>query len=318
MTGRFASLAALVLLAVAANPALAQAPEPSTDPETILGLTVRNDRMTVPVAIAGSQPRPFIVDTGAERSVVSHQFATSLGLEPGEAVTLLTMTGRHPAATAKVPGLVIGPLPGSGPFEAPLLDAANLGAHGLLGIDQLQTRMVSIDLDRWQMSVRAAPRRRTRAAPDEIVVSARSRFGQLIVTQAYYGSMRVTMVIDTGSAVTVGNSVLQRRIARSLGRSQPIVLRSVAGGRIEMPYAATSKIRIGEAQIADLPVAFADVPPFARFGLDDRPALLLGMDALRLFSRVDIDFANRQVRFTLPRNVRRDAPLPLLNPSGLR
>jgi hypothetical protein len=50
-----------------------------------------------------------------------------------------------------------------------------------------------------------------------------------------------------------------------------------------------------------MPVAFADVTPFARFGLSHRPALLLGMDALRSFRRVDIDFPNRQVRFLMPR-----------------
>jgi hypothetical protein len=32
--------------------------------------------------------------------------------------------------------------------------------------------------------------------------------------------------------------------------------------------------------------------------------LLLGMDALRQFRRVDIDFANREVRVSLPRRPR--------------
>jgi hypothetical protein len=50
-----------------------------------------------------------------------------------------------------------------------------------------------------------------------------------------------------------------------------------------------------------MPIAFADVAPFERFGLVKRPALLLGMDALRSFRRVDIDFPNRQVRFLMPK-----------------
>ena len=53
-----------------------------------------------------------------------------------------------------------------------------------------------------------------------------------------------------------------------------------------------------------MPVAFADVAPFERFGLTKRPALLLGMDALRIFRRVDIDFPNRQVRFLMPEGTR--------------
>ena len=37
-----------------------------------------------------------------------------------------------------------------------------------------------------------------------------------------------------------------------------------------------------------------------RLRLLDRPAVLLGMDALRLFRRVSVDFANRRVRLLLP------------------
>jgi hypothetical protein len=56
--------------------------------------------------------------------------------------------------------------------------------------------------------------------------------------------------------------------------------------------------------LQELPVAFADVPPFARFGLTDRPALMLGMDALRAFRRVEIDFPDRKLRLLLPRGGR--------------
>ena len=38
----------------------------------------------------------------------------------------------------------------------------------------------------------------------------------------------------------------------------------------------------------------------ASSSLTDRPAILLGMDALRLFDRVSVDFANRRVRVLLP------------------
>ena len=55
-----------------------------------------------------------------------------------------------------------------------------------------------------------------------------------------------------------------------------------------------------------LPIAFADVAPFRKFGLTKEPALMLGMDALRLFRHVDVDFANREVRFSLPRDTVRD------------
>ena len=47
-------------------------------------------------------------------------------------------------------------------------------------------------------------------------------------------------------------------------------------------------------------IAFADAPPFRKLGLDKRPALFLGMTQLKLFRRIAIDFAMREVLFDLP------------------
>jgi hypothetical protein len=71
-------------------------------------------------------------------------------------------------------------------------------------------------------------------------------------------------------------------------------------------YTQIERLDIGGVGFNNLPIAFADVAPFRKFGLTKVPALMLGMDALRLFRRVDVDFANREVRFAVPRNVHRD------------
>ena len=57
---------------------------------------------------------------------------------------------------------------------------------------------------------------------------------------------------------------------------------------------------IGGLRLQNLSIAFADAPPFRRLGLDERPAMLLGMNELRAFRRVAIDFATRKVLFDLP------------------
>ena len=62
-------------------------------------------------------------------------------------------------------------------------------------------------------------------------------------------------------------------------------------------------LEIARVGFHSIPIAFADALPFKRFGLMDTPALMLGMDTLKLFRRVQIDFANREIRLTLPRNV---------------
>ena len=42
------------------------------------------------------------------------------------------------------------------------------------------------------------------------------------------------------------------------------------------------------------------IAPFAALDLEKKPAMFLGMDALRKFDRMAIDFANRKIYFLLP------------------
>ncbi|KQN25170.1 hypothetical protein ASE86_02620 [Sphingomonas sp. Leaf33] len=291
----------LGLLPIASD--VAQAPPP---PDTApVALTVVEDRMTVPVQIAGAGPFRFVIDTGSERTVISRQLASTLGLASAGAVNVVTMSGRTRVGTVIIPSLSLSSVPGIGRIDAPALDAQNLGGMGLLGIDTLQNHKVIIDLDARTMAVAPSVRlkRTPIAVPGEIVVRARSTMGQLIVTDADVDGTKVRVVLDTGSAITVGNSALKRLMQRT-GRFRPLILHSVTGGTVTTDYGRAGRIRLASVQFTDMPIAFADVAPFAHFGLDRRPALMLGMDALQSFRRVDIDFANREARFLLPRGIR--------------
>lgn len=287
-------------------------PVPPQDPElispesvmeaTLLTLGEIDQRLTVPVAVNARGPYNFIIDTGAERTVVSRELANTLRLSSGRPVTLLSMTGRSQVDTVLVPDLMIKSIGIQHSVIAPKLEARNLGAIGLLGIDTLRDHQVSIDFVRGTMEVRKSEKRAKfqRRSSDEIVVTAKSVFGQLIVTDAYYGNTRIQVVLDTGSQVSMGNTALRKRIG-TRRKTQPIELTDVTGDKTMADYTTVPGIKVGDVLFGSMPVAFADVAPFERFGLTKRPALLLGMDALRSFRRVDIDFPNRQVRFLMPK-----------------
>lgn len=292
----------LLPLMIATGAQDAAVPDAAGGEDGVVAIQTVATRMTVPVSVAGAAPRPFVVDTGAERSVVSRQLAAQLGLAPGPQIRVTTMTGESRVPTVRVPTLAVGPVRETRAFDAPALEAVHLGAEGLLGIAQLRDHMVAIDFDAGEMAVR--PSRADRAAPppprdpDEVVIVARSRMGQLIVTDAVLEGHRVTVVLDTGSQVSIGNLALQRRLRR-IPLKGPIELTGVTGQTLSVNYHLAQEVRIGGVAMRGLPVAFADVPPFARFGLGQRPALLLGMDALRAFRRVEIDFPARRVRFVM-------------------
>jgi predicted aspartyl protease len=310
-------LRALLLLALPFGAAAVGSPvqDPDSVPAavtdtTLIDLGTLDSRLTVKVAVGQSGPYNFIIDTGAERTVVSRELAGTLQLTPGMPINVTSMTERSTVDTVIVPELYIQSIGQRQTITAPALYARNLGAAGLLGIDTLSKNQVSIDFETGVMTVRPseAHRRPSTHTDDEIVVTAHSKFGQLIVTDAFYDGARIQVVLDTGSTVSMGNNALRRLVGNRLRQKnmQQIQLTSVTGGHLQADYTLVPNIKIGDVQFDTLPVAFSEVAPFKRFGLIQRPALLLGMDALRSFRHVDIDFPNRQVRFVMPR----DTPLP--------
>jgi hypothetical protein len=73
----------------------------------------------------------------------------------------------------------------------------------------------------------------------------------------------------------------------------------VTGVTAKLQLAVIDELRLGSVILRDVPMAFADLPPFALFGLSGGPALLLGTDLLEKFRRVSLDFQARKVRFQL-------------------
>jgi hypothetical protein len=74
---------------------------------------------------------------------------------------------------------------------------------------------------------------------------------------------------------------------------------SVTGRTLPADFTQIGRVRIGSVEIANLPVAFADAATFKQFGLARKPAILLGMQTLRLFEKVTIDFPRREIRFVM-------------------
>ena len=146
-------------------------------------------------------------------------------------------------------------------------------------------------------------------------MTAKRRSGQLIFTDATIAGIEVNVIIDTGAEMSIGNSALQKRMqkrAKELGDDNLLI--AVTGETLGVEFGRLREFRIGRARFANLLVAFADAPPFKRFGLANKPTLLMGMDMLRKFDQVAIDFPNRKIHFLTPRN----APLYTSDSIGTR
>jgi hypothetical protein len=136
----------------------------------------------------------------------------------------------------------------------------------------------------------------------EIVVRARRQRGQLILTQVRAAGLPLEAVVDTGSEITIGNSLLRDKLIRgNRDKFVTVAATGVTGVTMNMQLARIGELRLGSVTLRNVPIAFADVPPFEVFGLTEEPALLLGTDLLETFRRVSLDFRSRKVRFQLRR-----------------
>ncbi|HEY8435174.1 MAG TPA: retroviral-like aspartic protease family protein [Sphingomicrobium sp.] len=291
------------LQAVAGVPAI----DSKTQTEDVKFKNDRNDRMTVPVRLSGAGPFQFLVDTGADRTAISSELAGKLGLATGESASIHTVTGVSTVSTANMPDLQLTRRPVK-VSDAPMLDSQNIGADGIIGVDTLRSQSVEFDFEKDTISIVPSATPEFRDDPNVIVVQAARKNGRLVFTDAEANGHPLTVVIDTGGQISIGNRALHDQL---LGRglidpSKQVELQSVTGAMITGDYMFVRDVEIGGLTLKNLAIVFADAHTFKELKLDDKPALLLGMNAIRAFKKVSIDFASRKFRVVLPESSQLD------------
>jgi hypothetical protein len=255
-------------------------------------------RLSVDVLVNGRGPYKFIVDSGADTSAVGLRIARDLELPLGTQAILNGMTSRNLVDRVRVAELSFGPS-SIKDLEVPALREYDLGGDGMIGIDALVQQRLMMDFEKHLVKVEDA-RKPVRYNPNDIVITARRTRGQLILTHVQAGGFPLDAIIDTGSEITIGNSALRDKLIRkNRAKFQTVQVTGVTGAKMNLDIAIIRKIEIGPILLEDVPIAFADVPPFKMFGLSDEPALLLGTDLLETFRRISLDFKARKVRFQL-------------------
>ena len=298
LTAAIASLAATALFAQE------PVPEPSADAAgqtDVLSYDNKGNLMAVAVTLKGQGPYAFLVDSGAERTVISRELADKLALEHGNNVRVHSMTEAKTLTTARIPQLQFSRKLVND-IHAPELPAAYIGAAGILGVDTLKRQRVEFDFAKQTMTITPARAKEAEWSHDAIVVTARSIYGRLVLTDATIEGQKVLAVIDTGSDLSIGNRALQAALARRnrLPNAVPVEVSSITGQRFTVDYTQVGKLEIGNLTVSNMPVGFADSHIFRQLHLEDKPVVMLGMDTLKLFSKISVDFARKEVWFQIP------------------
>jgi hypothetical protein len=257
-------------------------------------------RMTVDVQVNGRGPYHFVVDSGADTTAVGTRIVRDLELPLGTPVILNGMTDRNIVDRVQVASLTLGPSTVRN-LQLPALREEDLGGDGMIGIDALVRQRLMLDFDNRLIKIEDAAKPAEHFT-DEIVIVAQLKHGQLILTHVKAAGFALDAVIDTGSEITIGNLALRDKLmSRNLNKDWTVATTGVTGKTVDLQLGTLRELHVGSITIRDIPIAFADVPPFKVFGLEDEPALLIGTDVLQNFRRVSLDFGARKVRFQLRR-----------------
>jgi predicted aspartyl protease len=254
--------------------------------------------IVAPVMLNGHGPFRFMIDTGATRTVLADSTLAKLNLsaDPTAKIIVRGVSGRSVVPIVHVASVDSGAMHFHD-LSAPVLSGPVLaGLDGILGMDGLQGMTVSADFVHDQVVIGASS-----AADSNSMYTLRGRFvsQRLLMVPGRIGGVLTEAVIDTGAAHSLGNAALLALLTHGRGSS---AARTRANGVVDATQTVQDgtlrsipSMQLGVATLTNLRVTFGDFPVFKLWGLEGRPALLLGMDVLGTVADFSINYRDAKL-----------------------
>lgn len=288
-------------LPYAVKAAAQTSPPPGGSDATLKARVDAASHLTLEVMVNHKGPYRFVIDTGAERSVIADSVAAELSLPAGPPLIVDGISGRTQSTSVRVERLSFGPFTRRN-LNLPVLSRAHLDADGFLGLDAIDGTRVTFDFARKQVSI--YEHREYLILPEDLSarIDASGKGGHLRFTDGRVDGVATTIFIDTGAEVSVGNPALYAALRQ--GPTTPTelgvaLLTGVTGGQLPGVVIPVKRIQLQALRFTDGTLVIADPPDFAAWKLDTEPAMLIGLDYLRQFAAVTIDYRDKAVRFNL-------------------
>lgn len=256
------------------------------------------ERLTVKVHVNEQGPFDFLVDTGATSSVIAEEVASQLGLAPTGGNRLHSIAGVQSVPAARVGNLRVGKRSRSNMMVS-ILPRSLLRMDGILGLEWLGNAGLLLDFSKRRMAVdEGLPLIDDRT----VAVSSRVTRGGVMLIDAFMPGQRLLAFIDTGSSATVGNLALleaARRKGAIIGQLADTELRSVTGQTLPAQGTTLARLTLEKLTLRNVSLLIGDVHTFEYWGFRDEPAIVIGVDILKAFQSVAIDFRRSEVRFRI-------------------
>ncbi len=255
-------------------------------------------QIVVPVMIDGRGPFPFLLDTGANGSVIAPRLVKALGLmrREGQVERVEGVTGTQPLPWVNVRRLQVGRIV-KREVRMPICSTPIMTeVDGILGMAGFGPVRIAVDFRHHRVAIDRSSRGPMWGFLD---IHAVRTPGGLLMIPARVGGLVVEAVIDTGSPVTLGNSALRKALLsrRRSGATTPIygVTQQVSTGST----AVAPTLILGPVAIQHLPIVYSNVPIFREWHLQGTPAVIIGTDVLSVADSLVLDYPRSRV-YILP------------------
>ncbi len=270
------------------------------EPEPLFAAPTRLDRIgrvMAEVMVNGKGPFRFVIDTGASRSTLAPHLAKSLGLtKAGRNVMLNGVTGVAEVPTVIVDTLDIGALQFKNQHLPVIFTSIMGNADGILGVAGFEDQRIDVDFKRDRVTVLPSNGRR----PHYSLVTTRverNDNGLMIFDVRIGRRIKAKAVLDTGAERTLGNLALQQALNKGRKNREPVsaVVHGATPDIADGDVQEIKQANIGDMTLTNLEVIFADFHVFKLWGLDQEPAMLIGMDMIGVLERLVIDYRRNEV-----------------------
>ncbi len=263
-------------------------------------IRVENDSAIVSIHINQQEkPLRFLLDTGAEITIIDARTAQDLGLPEGKEIDVLTFGEQSTVRTVRINNLRLGPVH-VGPIDVAKYDLTGLTrgvgsrVDGVIGIDVLGRRPFTIDYGNKQLSF--GDPGRLRNAPSAVRVPIRKGQGGYVVSAIVNGTNRIELLLDTGTNFTQLPPQIWQQLTKEWQPQRMLCGAKSTGHDDSSSCFARLESMSFESLKIDHPVVKVLGQQQAGVFAEPDPPGLLGTDFLKRFV-VSIDFSNEEIVF---------------------
>lgn len=233
----------------------------------------------------------FAIDTAAQRTGIGAPIIDALELvpDPEQVGRMHGVSGVVDVDMYYLDMLQLGERRVENSLVVSLTGGHDLGGHsheGILGQDVFASRRLELDFEGRE--ARLDP-----AIPAEASASLPARFqlGGFALVDIRIGDVDVVALIDTGAATSFGNIALLHELTSPADRiTVREEVRGTSQDAIEIYAGLSAPVVFDAVTVDNQALEFIDSPVFNTFRINDRPAIVLGMDVLGGLPGIAVDY----------------------------